>query len=138
MIDHMSTYANDYGATRAFYESVLPVLGYEMQADFAVEEDEALPGRKVCAWGPPGRTVFWVIEAIRAIDPRHIAITAPDRTAVDRFHAVGLASGGTDNGAPGVRAIYHPDYYGSFLLDPDGNNVEAVCHAPSGAGAGES
>lgn len=138
MIDHLSTYATDYAATRAFYESVFPVLGYEMRADFALEHDEDLPGRKMCAWGPPGRPVFWVIEVKSAYEPRHVALTAPDRATVDRFHAVGLASGGRDNGAPGVRAIYHPDYYGSFLLDPDGNNVEAVCHAPPGADAGKS
>ena len=137
MIDHYSTYAKDYAATRAFYEAVFSVLGFSMQADFALEHDEDLPGRKICAWGPTGRTVFWVIESVRAIDPRHVAIMAPDRAAVDRFHAVGLEAGGNDNGPPGVRAIYHPNYYGSFLLDPDGNNVEAVCHLPPNAAAGE-
>ena len=58
----------------------------------------------------------------------HIAFSAPDRETVDAFHAAALAAGGTDNGAPGVRENYHPNYYGAFVLDPDGNNVEAVCH----------
>jgi predicted lactoylglutathione lyase len=59
-----------------------------------------------------------------------VAFTAEDRETVDAFHAAALAAGGRDNGAPGVREIYHPDYYGAFVLDPDGNNVEAVCHTP--------
>ena len=58
----------------------------------------------------------------------HVALAAPDRATVDAFHAATLAAGGTDNGPPGVRAIYHPTYYGAFVLDPDGNNIEAVCH----------
>ena len=62
----------------------------------------------------------------------HVAFTAADRKTVDAFHAAALAAGGTDNGGPGVREIYHPHYYGAFVLDPDGNNVEAVCHTPAG------
>ena len=61
----------------------------------------------------------------------HVAFVAPSREAVDAFHAAGLAAGGTDNGAPGVRETYHPTYYGAYVLDPDGNNVEAVCHSPA-------
>ncbi len=61
----------------------------------------------------------------------HVAFTAPDRETVDAFHEAALAAGATDNGGPGVREIYHPNYYGAFVLDPDGNNVEAVCHMPA-------
>ena len=129
MIDHLSTYATDYVATRQFYEAVFGVLGYAIQAEFELDDDEELPKRKICAWGPSGKTTFWVIETKSTIEPRHVAFTSPDRATVDRFHAAGLAAGGTDHGAPGIRAIYHPDYYGAFLLDPDGNNVEAVCHS---------
>ena len=67
-----------------------------------------------------------------AASPRHVAFAAPDRAAVAAFHAAGLAAGGQDHGEPGPRPIYHEHYYGSFVLDPDGNNVEAVCHAPEG------
>ena len=70
--------------------------------------------------GEPGRTV-------------HIAFHAAERAGVDAFHAAALAAGGTDNGAPGVRAHYHPTYYAAYVLDPDGNNVEAVSHAPAAA-----
>ena len=130
MIDHLSTYATNHAATRSFYDAVLGVLGFGIQAEMTLDTDEELAGRRICAWGPAGRTVFWVIEVKEAYTPRHVAFTAPDRETVDRFHAAGLAAGGADHGAPGVRAIYHPDYYGAFLLDPYGNNVEAVCHAP--------
>lgn len=131
MIDHLSTYALDYAKTRTFYAAVLEVLGYDVQAEFTLDQDDELPGRRICAWGPPGRSIFWVIETTQAYTPRHVAFTASDRASVDRFHAAGRAAGGSDHGAPGVREIYHPDYYGGFLLDPDGNNVEAVCHQPS-------
>lgn len=128
MIDHISSYTTRYPESRAFYEAVFGVLGFGIQADVVADWDEAMPGRRMCAWGPPGRGVFWVIEVQSAMDPRHVAFSAPDRTTVDAFHSAGLAAGGRDHGAPGLRPIYHPDYYGAFLLDPDENNVEAVCH----------
>ena len=120
MIDHISTYATDYAATRAFYEAVLPTLGYDVQMEFP----------QMCAFGPPGRPVFWVIEVEQAASPRHIAFTAGDREMVTHFYHAGLNHGGRDNGSPGLRPDYHEHYYGAFLLDPDGNNVEAVCHMP--------
>jgi catechol 2,3-dioxygenase-like lactoylglutathione lyase family enzyme len=126
MIDHMSTYATDYAATRAFYEAVLPPLGYTVQMDF--------PEQNMCAFGPPGNPAFWVIEAAEAATPRHVAFCAADRESVAHFHHVGLQHGGRDHGSPGLRPIYHEHYYGAFLLDPDGNNVEAVCHASEEAG----
>jgi catechol 2,3-dioxygenase-like lactoylglutathione lyase family enzyme len=131
VIDHISSYATDYAATKAFYEAVLGRLGHEMQAEMAFDEDPDLPGRRACAFGPPGRTTFWVIEALEASSPRHIAFAAADREAVAAFHAAGLEAGGTDLGAPGLRPIYHEHYFGAFLTDPDGNNVEAVCHTPA-------
>jgi catechol 2,3-dioxygenase-like lactoylglutathione lyase family enzyme len=122
MIDHLSTYATDYAATRAFYEAVLPPLGYTLQMDF--------PDNNMCAFGPPKNPVFWVIAATKAATPRHIAFSASDRESVTHFYHTGLQQGGQDNGSPGLRSQYHEHYYGAFLLDPDGNNVEAVCHAP--------
>lgn len=128
MIDHMSTYATDYAATRAFYEATLPGLGYAVQAEFVTEWDPEWPARRICAFGPAGKPVLWIIEAREPATPRHVAFAARDRDAVRGFHEAGLAAGGSDNGAPGNRPEYHEHYFGAFLLDPDGNNVEAVCH----------
>jgi catechol 2,3-dioxygenase-like lactoylglutathione lyase family enzyme len=131
MIDHISSYATDFTATKAFYQAALAALGYGMQREMTIDADPDLPGRRAAAFGPPGKTTFWVIEVLEAASPRHIAFAAADRGAVDRFHRAGLSAGGSDLGPPGVRAIYHADYYGAFLADPDGNNAEAVCHAPA-------
>ena len=88
--------------------------------------DTEFPNRKVCAFGAE-KPVFFVIEVREAASPRHIAFQASDRKAVDPFHK---AASGSDRGEPGLRPIYHEHYYGSFALDPDGNNVEAVTHRP--------
>jgi len=130
MIDHLSTYATDFSATKAFYEAALATLGFSVQSELAFDSDPDLPGRRACAFGPDGRPVFWVVEAREAASPRHVAFAAPDRQSVVKFHEAGLAAGGRDNGAPGPRPVYHEHYYGGFLIDPDGNNVEAVCHTP--------
>jgi catechol 2,3-dioxygenase-like lactoylglutathione lyase family enzyme len=131
MIDHLSTYATDFDATKRFYAATLAALGFSIQTEMAFDADPDLPGRRACAFGPPGRTVFWIVEVREAASPRHVAFAAADRKAVAEFHRAGLEAGGKDHGAPGPRPIYHANYYGSFLLDPDGNNVEAVCHAPA-------
>jgi len=130
MIDHLSTYATNYPATKAFYEATLSKLGYSIQNEMVFDSDPALPGRRACAFGPEGQSQFWVIEVLKPYSPRHVAFVARDRQSVAEFHQAGLAAGGQDNGAPGLRPIYHEHYYGSFLTDPDGNNVEAVCHTP--------
>lgn len=130
MIDHLSTYATDYEATKSFYESVFDALGYSLQVEMVTEWDKDNPTHRICAFGPQGRPVFWVIEVNEASTPRHTAFTAQSRERVNRFHEAGLQSGGKDNGPPGPRPMYHEHYYGAFLLDPDGNNVEAVCHTP--------
>ena len=131
MIDHVSSYTTDFDAAKAFYDAVLGSLGHSLQSEMVMSWDTELPNRRACAWGP-GRPVFWVIETREAASPRHIAFAAPDRAHVAAFHAAGLAAGGSDHGEPGPRPIYHEHYYGAFLLDPDGNNVEAVCHLPEG------
>jgi len=88
-------------------------------------------GYEGCGFGPPGKPAFWVGrgtgEAGRGM---HIAFVATSRADVDAFHATALAAGAMDNGAPGLRPHYHPNYYGAFVIDPDGHNIEAVCHAP--------
>ena len=128
MIDHLSTYATDYPRTRDFYAAVFAPLGYRLLMEFDRPGDEELPGRRTCAFGPEGNPAFWVIEVKAAYTPRHTAFCADNRESVDAFYQAGLTSGGSDHGAPGLRPEYHPHYYGAFLIDPDGNNVEAVCH----------
>ena len=122
MIDHIGIIVRSIETSRAFYTEVLRPLGY----GFIEQRDEWV------AFGAPGVPLFWMHAskdgADAALTPIHIAFVAEDRAAVDRFHAQGLAAGATDSGAPGLRQIYHPNYYGAFILDPDGNNIEAVCH----------
>ena len=120
-LDHIGLDVSDYGASKAFYESALAPLGIRMLME---------PVLEVGGFGDDF-PFFWIGRRGRGPDSGvHVAFTAGDRETVDAFHAAGLAAGGSDNGAPGVREIYHPNYYGAFVLDPDGNNVEAVCHAP--------
>ena len=130
MIDHLSTYATDFAATRAFYEAALRPLGYALQMEFVAKEDREFPERRICAFGLPGKPAFWVIEVKEPSSPRHVAFVAPDRRAVGAFHTAALRAGGRDNGKAGLRPEYHEHYWGAFAFDPDGNNVEAVCHAP--------
>ena len=130
MIDHLSTYATDFAATKAFYHAVLGELGYSLQAEMIFDADPDFPGRRACAFGPDGRRVFWVVEVRESSSPRHVAFAAKDRESVAAFHEAGLSAGGEDLGAPGPRPIYHDTDFGAFLTDPDGNNVEAVCHVP--------
>lgn len=131
MIDHLSTYATNFAATKAFYKSALAKLGFSVQAEMSFDSDPELPGRRACAFGPAGRPAFWVVEVRQPASPRHVAFSANDRQSVAEFYKAGLAAGGQDNGAPGPRPMYHEHYYGGFLIDPDGNNVEAVCHSPA-------
>ena len=83
----------------------------------------------IAGFGADGKPDFWISES-DAVAPVHVAFTAADRATVDAFHAAALSAGGGDNGAPGIRSHYHENYYGAFVHDPDGHNVEAVCHAP--------
>lgn len=128
MIDHLFTYTTDYDATLAFYDAVLGALGYVRNREMVAEWDPEWPTRRMCAYGTPQRPIFRVMEVREPATPRHVAFAAADRDAVVRFYEAGLAAGGRDHGAPGLRPQYHPGYYGAFLFDPDGNNVEAVVH----------
>lgn len=122
LIDHLQLVVADLERSRRFYRAVLETLGIPIAGE--------------------GPGFFWADElVVSSIDSpaasgvttgrTHVAFQAKDRGMVERFHRAGLAAGGTDNGAPGPRSAYHPGYYAAFLLDPDGNNVEAVHHGPA-------
>ncbi|WP_434778235.1 VOC family protein [Neisseria sp. Ec49-e6-T10] len=130
MIDHLSTYATDYVATKHFYEKAFAALGYTIQAEFVAKWNEHFPTQRMCAFGKEGKMAFWIIEVKEAYTPRHTAFAAENRAQVDAFYQAAMHSGGQDNGGPGLRPHYHEHYYGAFVIDPDGNNVEAVCHTP--------
>lgn len=130
MIDHLSTYALDYARTKAFYAAAFNTLGYSLQTESVTEWDTEFPTRRICAFGEPGKTLFWIIETKVNYTPRHIAFSADTRKVVDHFYEQALQHGGKDNGKPGLRVIYHEHYYGAFCIDPDGNDIEAVCHKP--------
>jgi catechol 2,3-dioxygenase-like lactoylglutathione lyase family enzyme len=119
MIDHLKLYVRDIERSRAFYAAALEPLGYRVML-------EPAPG--VVGMGT-GRPDFWLAFQPEATSLAHVAFGAETTDLVDAFHAAALDAGGRDNGAPGPRPQYHPRYYGAFVLDPDGNNVEAVCHA---------
>ena len=127
MIDHMSTYARNYSKTKTFYEAVFSALGYSLQAEFTAEQNQDWPSQQVCAFGAAGKATFWIIETKENYTPRHVAFMA-SRSEVDEFYEQALENGGSDNGKPGLRPMYHEKYYACFVIDPDGNDIEAVSH----------
>jgi catechol 2,3-dioxygenase-like lactoylglutathione lyase family enzyme len=129
MIDHVGTNTTDFARAQAFYDATLGALGYVRNSNMEWK-DEGGVTRHACSYGTGRKPTLWLAEVGSPPTPRHIAFVAKDRSAVDAFHAAGLALGAKDNGPPGLREHYHPNYYGAFLIDPDGNNVEAVCHFP--------
>jgi catechol 2,3-dioxygenase-like lactoylglutathione lyase family enzyme len=117
MYDHIGLKVKSLDASVRFYGAALGALGHVIGSQ-----------DKTCAGlGPKGEPALWLYAACKAGAGTHVAFRATSRAAVDRFHAAGLAAGGKDNGKPGLRADYSPTYYAAFLVDPDGNNVEAVC-----------
>ena len=128
MLDHLSTYATNYERTKAFYLHALTPLGAKLVAEFETENTTTGAKERVCAFGQDSMGKLWIIETPEPYTPRHLAFSAISREQVDAFHAAAIAAGGEDNGTPGVRPHYHDHYYGAFVLDPDGNNIEAVCH----------
>jgi catechol 2,3-dioxygenase-like lactoylglutathione lyase family enzyme len=128
MFDHLGFKVRDFALSRSFYDEALAPLGYGLQMDVTPEMSG---GGSHAGYGPKGRPQFWIGDGEVKGDCMHVAFAAESRTAVDAFHRAALAAGGKDNGPPGIRAHYHPNYYGAFVFDPDGNNVEAVCHLPA-------
>ena len=122
MIDHVGVNVSDYERSRDFYAKALEPLGYSLLM-------EPVDGHG--GFGREGKPDFW-ISGVRepATENVHVALRAPDRATVDAFHAAALEAGASDNGEPGVREHYHRTYYGAFVRDPDGNNIEVVCHKP--------
>lgn len=126
MIDHIGFPVSDLARSRAFYEAALAPLGITVIMEVT---DEMTGGHGAhLGMGRDGNPFFWIGSGKPASAGLHVALAAADRASVDAFHAAALAAGGTDNGAPGLRRDYHPGYYAAFVLDPDGNNIEAVVH----------
>ena len=123
IIDHVGLKVSDFERSKAFYREVLGTLGIDLLADWTFGND------LVAGFGKE-RSTFWISSGRPLRGETHVAFTAASRAEVQAFYSVALSMGGRDNGPPGIRAHYHPDYYGAFVLDPDGNNIEAVCHEP--------
>ena len=128
MLDHVGFAVTDIERSKPFYEAALAPLGITLLMTVPGDLTEA--GGTALGFGSGGKPYFWIGDNERVGEGTHVAFAAKTRAEVDAFHAAAMAAGGTDNGAPGIRAHYHPDYYGAFVLDPDGMNIEAVCHAP--------
>jgi len=127
MLDHVSLGVSDLERSRRFYDGVLRPLGLVRTVDF--EKRGSDYGAMAAQWG-----VELTITKERRASPAagmHLCFRAPDRASVQAFHAAALALGGVDDGPPGERPQYHPDYYAAFVVDPDGHRIEAVCHAPA-------
>ncbi|SKA35169.1 VOC family protein [Consotaella salsifontis] len=124
MLDHIGFQASDFARSKAFYLAALAPLGVTIQMEWSDDKSSH------AGFGENGKPYFWIGTGPSPERRLHVAFAAQNRAMVDAFYQAALASGGQDNGAPGLRLHYHPNYYGAFVLDPDGNNIEAVCHRP--------
>jgi catechol 2,3-dioxygenase-like lactoylglutathione lyase family enzyme len=122
MIDHTGVIVGSFEASRRIYAAALAPLGYELLLEFHAS---------VAGFGESGKPDFWISQGEPNTPRIHVAFRADTRREVDAFYEAALGAGARDNGAPGLRAQYHPDYYGAFVLDPDGHKIEAVCHSPT-------
>ncbi|TCM57528.1 catechol 2,3-dioxygenase-like lactoylglutathione lyase family enzyme [Rhizobium sp. PP-F2F-G48] len=126
MLDHIGFPVGDFARAAAFYDAALAPLGITRQMAVTVE----MTGKAShLGYGTPGSLFFWISSGEAISGSLHVAFAAESRERVDAFYAAAIAAGGRDNGAPGLRPHYHEHYYGAFVLDPDGHNIEAVCHA---------
>lgn len=124
MIDHIALRVSDYQRSKLFFLAALAPLSYTMMMEFD------MPEGKAGGMGAGGMPDFWLSQGAPQKPPLHVAFNAVNRATVDAFYRAAIAAGGKDNGKPGLRPHYHQHYYGAFVFDPDGNNIEAVCHKP--------
>ena len=129
MLDHIGLAVADFDRAKAFYRAALKPLGLGVVMEVTAEETG---GDAHAGFGDEGKPFFWIGTGAKPKGDAHVAFAAQTRAEVDAFHAAAIAAGGRDNGQPGLRPHYHPNYYGAFVYDPDGNNIEAVCHRPEG------
>ena len=127
MIDHTGICASNFDRSKAFYVKALSAIGYALLLEFPASVTRHTD---VAGFGEPHKPDFWVSSGVANNPPLHIAFRVDSRAKVDAFYQAAIAVGGRDNGAPGIRAHYHENYYGAFVLDPDDHNIEAVCHSP--------
>ena len=127
MIDHMGIAVSDIERSRKFYEATLGALG--MSVNMEVGPDQTESGGTALGFGARDEKIFWIADQERPGEGTHVAFRVERREQVDAFHAAGVKAGGRDNGAPGLRPHYGPNYYAAFICDPDGANIEAVCYA---------
>ena len=121
MLDHVGVPVSDFERSKRYYAQALSPLGYELIME---------PSASAAGFGRLGKPDFWIAQG-EIGQALHIAFAAEDRATVDAFYEAAMAADGRDNGGPGLRPHYHASYYGAFVLDPDGNNIEAVCHKPA-------
>jgi catechol 2,3-dioxygenase-like lactoylglutathione lyase family enzyme len=127
MIDHLGLAAADFARAKAFYQAALAPLSLGVVMEVTAEQTG---GDEHAGFGAEGNPFFWIGTGAKPKGGAHVAFTARTRAEVDAFYRAAMAAGGRDNGAPGPRPHYHPNYYSAFVFDPDGNNIEAVCHTP--------
>ena len=125
-IDHTSVKVRDYQRSKAFYTRALAPIGYSLLLEVPAAVNPG--GVDAAGFGAGGNPDFWIGSGDPGSPPAHVAFAVASREEVDAFHRAALAAGGTDNGAPGLRPRYHATYYAAFVRDPDGHNIEAVCH----------
>ncbi|HKR24570.1 MAG TPA: VOC family protein [Allosphingosinicella sp.] len=128
MLDHVGFAVADAERSKRFYEAALAPIGISLIMSVTPEQTES--GGTAHGFGSDGKPYFWFGDNERVGEGTHVAFAVATRAEVDAFHAAALAAGGRDNGGPGLRPHYHPDYYAAFVFDPDGMNIEAVCHRP--------
>ncbi len=120
IIDHIGLFVKDYAASKAFYQAAFAPLNIVLSKEY----------ENYGGFGYGQKPEFWIGSGGTVHLPMHVAFIAESRAAVDAFYVAAIKAGGTDNGKPGIREHYHADYYGAFVIDPDGHNIEAVCHKP--------
>lgn len=128
MLDHIGVIVSDIEKSKRFYSETLKPIGYALIRSVASANGQ----RGRAGFGAPPRADFWIYEGTPNNPPLHVAFRVSTRSLVDAFYQAAMAAGGKDNGAPGIRPQYNPNYYGAFILDLDGHNIEAVCREPPG------